>query len=228
MSRFQLFYNSIGKKLLVAATGLFLILFLVVHLAGNFQLLIPEDQGGKLAFNEYTAFMTSFPVIKIVSYFTYAAILLHAFLGIFFAVNSKSKRPEGYAYSGNKNSTWASRNMGVLGTLILAFIVMHLYNFWWKIKFGPIPTMTTENGEILKDMYTVVISHFKQPLFVILYVVSMAIIGFHLKHGFQSGFQTLGLNHPKYSPVINSVGIIFSIIIPAGFALIPVYIYFMP
>ena len=227
MSRIALFYSSIGKKFLVALTGLFLTFFLIIHLSGNLQLLLPESMGARLQFNEYTEFMTSFVFIKVASYITYISILLHAVLGLIFSVQKNKVRPQAYQYAGKhgQNSAWASRNMGVLGTLVLAFIILHLANFWYQYKFGTVPYQTLENGEKIKDMYEVVMTTFQNPIYVALYVLSMLAIGFHLWHGVQSGFQTLGMNHEKYTPMIKAVGAFVAVVIPALFAIIPITIY---
>lgn len=220
----RLFTSTIGRKLIVAVTGLFLILFLVVHVTGNLQLF--SSDGGK-AFNEYTKFMTTFTPIKIVSYALYASILVHAIWSLSLAIYNKRARGKGYKVkASNEVTTWASRNMPLLGTIILIFIVVHMSNFWFVYKFGEIPKVTyPEVGEV-KDMYAVVVEAFSQWWYVALYVVSMVMLGFHLAHGFSSSFQTLGINHKRYTPVINVIGIAFSIIVPVLFAAMPVYIYF--
>lgn len=206
----------------MALTGLFLIIFLVVHLIGNLQLL-HHDEGR--AFNVYAQFMTSNPVIKIVSWVNYIMILLHVIWAIWLTKRNRSARgPEGYAVT-NKNATWSSRNMGILGTLILIFIVIHLRGFWYEMHWGGIPTQNYDGAET-KDLYTIVDFAYTQPLYVVLYVFSMIVLAFHLYHGFGSAFQTLGLNHVKYNGVIRFVGVAFAIIVPALFALIPIVMYF--
>jgi succinate dehydrogenase / fumarate reductase cytochrome b subunit len=124
----------------------------------------------------------------------------------------------------DNRSSWASRNMGFLGTFILLFIVGHLSQFWWQAKFGTMP-MVAIDGMQMKDLYLVVNEAFKNPIIVVLYALSMVFIGFHLSHGFQSAFQTLGLNHVKYTPVIQAIGLAFCILIPLGYAAIPVLMY---
>lgn len=245
--------STIGKKVLMALTGLFLCTFLIVHLVGNLQLL--KGDGG-YSFNTYAVFMTSNPVIKTSSYLLYASILFHAFWGLYITWQNKKARPVSYAKE-NKSSTFASRNMAVLGTIMLVYIAVHMADFWAEYKFGHLPYVSyTENlvtGEVvatpmeagysqetkmvetfdqtnvskttvLKDLYAEVSEAFKNPLISIFYVLSMIAMAYHLVHGFQSGFQTLGINHPKYSPWIKNIGIwIFAILIPAGFAVLPLY-----
>lgn len=245
--------SSIGKKVTMSLTGLFLCTFLVIHLTGNLQLL-KSDNG--LAFNEYAVFMTTFPLIKFVSYGLYAIILYHAIMGLYLAKKNSAARKSKYAVAaGNATSFWASRWMGVLGTIILVFIVVHMGDFWFQYKFGHTPyvqytidlnsdklmaadtgvapietkmqktyTASTETV-IVKDLFREVHESFKNPLLVLLYVFAMGAIAFHLIHGFQSAFQTLGINHNKYNGLIKFLAVwIFGIIIPVLFAIIPVYI----
>lgn len=212
--------SSIGRKLIMSLTGLFLIVFLVVHLAGNFQLL-SADSGE--SFNAYAKFMTTNPIIKTTSYGLYAFILLHIVMSIVLVMKNKSARPVGYdKVKGSANSAWSSRNMGILGTIILFFLVIHMKDFWWVMKFGSLPIDEFGN----KNLYLIVSEAFSQWWYVVLYVVCMIGLGFHLSHGFSSAFQTLGLNHKKYTPFIKGLGIVYAIAIPAAFASIPLYMFF--
>ena len=211
----------------MALSGLFLCLFLVVHLLGNLQLF--KDDGGQ-AFNEYTYLMTHNPLIKIVAYVNYAFILLHVFDGFMLTRSNAKARGSNYAkVDQSKSSTWSSRNMGILGTLILIFLIIHMRTFWFEMKFGTMPTISYDGDSMeYKDMYTVVAEAFSQTWYSLLYVVSMFALGFHLVHGFQSGFQTIGLNHHRYTPVIKTIGIgVFAILIPALFAAMPLFFLFL-
>lgn len=227
MSWFSTFLtSSVGRKLVMSLTGLFLIVFLVVHLIGNLQLLY-HDGGEK--FNVYAKFMTSNPLIKTISYLLYASILLHAIQGWLLWRKNAAARGTQYAVKVTRTvntSSFASRNMGWLGTVIFVFILIHLYQFWFQMHWGGL-TETTHNGatDSVKDLYSVVQLAYTNLGFVIFYVVCMAVIAYHLWHGFQSAFQTLGLNHKKYSPLIRTVGHIYAIVIPLAFALIPVIMY---
>jgi succinate dehydrogenase / fumarate reductase, cytochrome b subunit len=219
------FSSSIVRKVWMSLTGLFLCSFLVVHLLGNLTLL-RSDAGAAEAFNAYAHFMTTFPLIKITSYLLYFSILFHAVWGIMLEIKNRKARPVAYAYNNpSANSSWASRKMSLLGTIILVFIATHMYHFWAQMHFGIIPLDASGN----KDLYTVVMEFFRHPSFgipaTLLYVVSMAALAFHLHHGFQSAFQTLGVNHRKYTPIIEKVGLVFSIAVPLAFAIIPVYIF---
>ncbi len=217
----RLLSSTLGRKLMMAFTGLFLILFLIIHLIGNLQLL--KNDGGE-AFNIYAQFMTSNPLIVIISYVNYTAIVVHVVWALLLTrLNSKARGGQGYAV--NKNSSaWTSRNMGILGTLILIFLVIHLKGFWYEMHWGGIPKATYD-GEQYKDLYTVVSDAYSIPPYVALYVISMLILAFHLWHGFASAFQTLGINHLKYNPAIKFVGRAFAIIVPGLFALIPIWMF---
>lgn len=215
--------STIGRKLIMALTGLFLILFLAVHLSGNLQLL--KDDGGK-AFNIYAEFMTTFPLIKVVSIGNFFFILLHIYTSIVLTQRNRAARPVQYASLAGQstNSSWASRNMGILGTIILVFLIVHLRGYWYEMHFGGIATQNYDGKEV-KDLYAVVKASYTQIWYVAFYVISMAFVGFHLFHGFHSAFQTLGLDHKKYTPLIKAVGYGFAIVVPVGFALIPIVMF---
>lgn len=246
--------SSIGKKLIMSLTGLFLCMFLIVHLIGNLQLF--KDDAG-LAFNKYAYFMTHFTPIKVVSYLLYASVIIHVIYAIVISLKNKAARPIGYAsYDGSANSKWNSRNMGILGTVILVFLATHMSNFWWKYHNDQTPyieyrtdlstgvtthqeiqaadfhdySIVSENGvEIVKarDLYKQVDYAFKNVGLVALYVIAMAALAFHLIHGFRSAFQTVGFNHKRYIGLVQFIGVwVFGVIIPILFAAMPLYFYF--
>ena len=218
----DLLSSTLGRKVLMALTGIFLVLFLVAHLAGNLQLL--KDDGGR-AFNIYAEFMGTNPIIQLISKVNLAFILIHIIWAILLTKRNREARGKvGYAVT-NKSGIWSSRNMGILGTIILIFLVVHLQHFYARSHFGSMPVQAYDGKEV-KDLYTVVAYWFAKDWYVGLYVVCMVALAFHLWHGFVSAFQTLGLNHMKYNPVINFVGKTFAIIVPALFALIPIAMFF--
>ena len=225
MSNNGLLKSSLAKKYLMALTGLFLCTFLVGHLAGNLQLFI-QGAEGQQAFNEYAEFMTTFPLVKLLSYLTYACVLFHIVDGIVLTTRNRKSRPVGYVKEkGSANASWASRNMGVLGTIIAVFLVSHMQTFWYKMHFGEMPM---HDG--LKDLHTVVLAFFSPEnswgiVAVLGYVLAQMALAFHLVHGFQSGFQSLGLRHPRYTPAIEKTGYLFGIGVPLLFAVIPVFLY---
>lgn len=215
--------STLGRKLIMALTGLFLILFLTGHVSGN-MLLFKNDEGE--AFNMYAKFMTSNPIVKILSYVTYLSVIVHVIYSILLTRQNRAARPIGYAESkAETNSSTASRNMGILGTIILVFLAGHMYSFWFQMHWGDIPLVSYE-GEEYKNLYAVVQVAFQQIWMVGLYVLAMAFLAFHLYHGFASAFQTLGLSHKKYSPAIQFVGKVYCILVPVLFASMPLYIYF--
>ena len=215
--------SSLGRKLVMSFSGLFLILFLVGHVLGNLLLFL--DDGGK-AFNEYARFMTSTPAIQVLSLITYASIIIHVIYSIIISRLNRKARPVPYAVSSaSANSLWSSRNMGILGTIVLIFLVIHLKSFWYEMRFGQIPMVNYDGAGEFKNLYAIVAVAFTQWWYVLLYVVAMFGLAFHLSHGFTSAFQTLGLTHKKYTPLIEGVGLWFSIIVPALFALIPIVMF---
>ena len=215
--------SSLGRKLIMALTGLFLVLFLVGHLLGN--MLLFADDGGQ-AFNEYARFMTSTPTNQVLSLITYASIIIHVVYSIIITRKNRRARPIGYAVNAAAaNSLWTSRNMGILGTIVLIFLVIHMKSFWYEMKFGEMPITTYDGVGEIKDLYLIVAEAFSQWWYVAIYVVSMFGLAFHLSHGFKSAFQTLGLTHKKYTPLIESVGFWFAIVVPGLFALIPVVMF---
>ena len=208
--------SSLGKKLLMAITGLFLISFLLVHCSLN-ALIFLNDGGA--AFNEGAEFMGTNPIIRTMEIVLFAGLLLHIFDGLRLWFENKSKRPVAYAkVDGAANSKWYSRSMGLLGTLLLLFLILHLKHFWYFSRL----TAGLEDHTLYAEMQDV----FMNPVVVVVYVVGCISLGYHLLHGFSSAFQSIGWNHPKYTPGIKLVGAIFSIVIPAVFAAMPVAFYF--
>ncbi len=215
--------STLGRKLIMALTGLFLILFLTGHVSGN--MLLFKNDGGE-AFNIYAKFMTTNPAVKVLSWLTYISVIAHVIYSIILSRQNKAARPVGYAESkAATNSRWASRNMGILGTIILIFLVVHMQSFWAQMHWGDLPVVTYD-GEEYKDLYSIVNFAFQNIFMVIGYVVAMAFLAFHLSHGFDSAFQTLGWNHKKYSPAIKAIGQFYCIVVPVLFAAMPLYIYF--
>ena len=285
MAKSALLKSSIVKKYWMALTGLFLCLFLAGHLAGNLQLIF----GTSLQFNEYALFMTTNPAVKLLSYLTYISIIFHAIDGIMLTIQNKKARPIGYAKTDGSSSSFASRNMAVLGTVILVFIATHMVNFWAKMHFDknmplmvktieiqpgmsqdfyvgrstgqyyPVdqvgkegeviqaglpqkqlvikngtelynPQVNVKMGDLYKDLHKLTLDFFKDAkyglFFTIGYVLAMIALAFHLWHGFQSAFQSIGVNSSKLTPVIKFVGKAFSIIVPLLFAIIPIVLHF--
>ncbi len=200
--------TSIGKKLFMAVTGLGFIGFLAGHLAGNLTI-----YGGKDAFLSYAEHLHSLgPLLVVVELGLLAFALVHVGMGLFLFYQNYKARPVRYAVKKSGGGrTVGSLTMPYTGILILAFIVFHLINFHFVDK-----THT--------NIFEIVSHAFSNPLYVILYIAAMIVVAVHISHGFWSAFQTLGANHPKYMPIIQVVGIAFSILVGVGFGFIPIYI----
>jgi succinate dehydrogenase / fumarate reductase, cytochrome b subunit len=214
--------NTLVRKILMAATGLFLCFFLLIHFLGNTQLFLPPELAQE-SFNSYSSFLTGNFFIKMVSYVLYLSIILHAIYALIITLKNRQAGAKYQKDDRARASKWYSRNMGILGTIILLFIVLHFQNFWYVYKFGAIGLDPWGH----KDLYTVVVTAFQQGWLVILYVIAMLALAYHLIHGISSGIRTLGLFHPKFVRWVNVFGIAYSIIICLGFALMPIYIYFI-
>ena len=214
-----LFSSSLGKKYLMALTGLFLCSFLVIHFLGNITLYTDPVQ-----FNEYTRFMSSNPIIRVMEIVLVAGFLTHIIDAIMLTRANKKAQPVKYAMD-KKQSSWCSRNMGLTGSVILAFLVLHLQSFWYGYKFGTPAYSTDSAGLPIKDMYTMVVEAFGEFWYSGLYVVAVTLLGIHLNHGFQSAFQSVGLRHKKYTPTIKMLGTAFSILITLGFISFPIYFF---
>lgn len=211
------FSTNIGKKLIMGATGLFLVLFLIVHCYINAQVFF--NDGGE-RFNVLAHFMGSNPLIRTVEIGLFAFLIWHAILGLSLYLKNRSRRSVGYAVTDrSKNSNWYSRSMAILGTLILLFLVLHIRNFWGPNRYA----QTFGSGEI--DLFTEMAEHFSNLLIVAVYVAGCIALGWHLAHGFFSALQTFGLATHRYKNIIKSVGVAFAIIIPLVFAMMPIWFY---
>ncbi len=213
----SVFYSSIGRKFAMGITGLFLITFLVVHCFVN--ALIFVNDGGE-SFNKAAEFMGTNVFIRTMEIVLFAGIIWHIVEALILTLANQKARPVKYEVTnGNANSKWYSRWMGLLGTLILMFLIIHLKHFWVVSRFTD--HITSGEETLFEEMKEV----FENPFVVVLYVLAMFSLAYHLMHGFASAFQSLGINHKKYTPLIRTIGTAFSIIVPLVFALMPVAIY---
>ncbi len=214
----QILNSSIAKKNTMALTGLFLITFLVEHLYTN--LLIFAGDGG-LAFNEASHSMVHSIFIRVVEIVLFAAIILHVFQALSLTRENAKARPVKYAVSGvNQTSDWFSRNMGLTGSLILFFIVVHLNNYFVPYRI----TGTVGDGQEYSIAQCVVLA-LRHPGYAGLYLVSVIVLGFHLNHGFQSAFQSIGFNNKTYMPLLKLAGTGLAILFTVGFGAFPVLIF---
>jgi len=212
------------RKVWNALTGLFLCLFLVVHLSANLILLLPESisQG---AYNGYSTFLRENPLVAVIAYLLYASIIIHVIYAAVVTIGNRRSRPQNYTLNNPKeNSSWASQNMGWLGALILIFIVIHLVNFWSRIKLGlGEPVALDVDGNM--DVYSVTYALFQNPYYAAFYTALAFPLGFHLHHGLKSGFKSLGFHSIKGLNILSKVALVYALIVTAGFALIPIIMY---
>lgn len=214
-------YSSLTKKVIMALLGLFLISFLIVHLSIN--LLLIFDSSGD-SFNLAARFMATNPVIQVMQIVLFGGFFLHILFGIILQIQNWMARPTRYKVEGYSHTSFFSKFMIHTGAVILALLIVHLANFFFKAKFGEM-TEVRINGEMVEDMGALVIQKFSELPYVILYVVWLLFLGFHLDHAFHSALQSLGLNHSKYTPVVFGISRALAILIAGGFILIPVIVY---
>ncbi len=216
--------SSIGKKLIVSLSGLFLMAFLTVHLTVNLMLVI--DDTGNL-FNIAANFMATNPLIKIVEPILAIGLVIHITYTITLTIQNKLARPKSYLKtSSNESVSWASRNMFILGGLIAVFLVMHLIHFFVKMKItgDPLYNEITISGEKMKNSYLLVSTLFKtSTIYSGLYIIGAVLLGLHLTHGFWSAFQSIGFNNNIWLPRLKTIALIFAVVIATGFAIIPLY-----
>jgi succinate dehydrogenase / fumarate reductase, cytochrome b subunit len=208
--------SSLGKKLIMAVTGLSLIAFLLVHCGINACIFF--NDGGE-TFNHAAEFMGTNWLIRTTEIGLFVGLILHILDGLKLWYDNNSKRPIKYAVVAGNNSTWYSRSMGLLGTLLLIFLIIHLRHFWVVSRFTD--EITSHQQTLFGEMKEV----FVNPWVVVVYVLGCLSLSYHLLHGFQSAFQTMGWNHPKYTPFIKSVGAGFAILVPLVFAAMPIAMY---
>jgi succinate dehydrogenase / fumarate reductase, cytochrome b subunit len=209
----KVLFSSISKKLVMALAGFFLLTFLPVHFSINL-LLLKSNPG---PFNKAAHFMATFPLIRILEFVLLTAILVHICWGIFLQIQNWLARPVGYVSGQKSETSFFSKFMIWTGGIVLTFLGLHFTNFYF-IKLG----LVKGNPD---DFYSVAHSLFKIPVYDFIYLTCFALLGLHLYHAFSSVFQTFGLNHRIWTPVIKVVALIYAIAIPAGFALIAVTLW---
>jgi succinate dehydrogenase / fumarate reductase, cytochrome b subunit len=217
------FTSSIGKKFVMALTGLFLISFLVVHAGIN--ACIWANDGGEM-FNKAAHFMGSMIVIRIIEIGLFVGFFIHIIQGLVLVFQNRRKRGIGYAIKyGNQGSTWYARSMGLLGTILLIFLIIHWNQFWIPSRFTGVEE-TVIDGKPVHDLYALMRDTFSETWVVVLYVVACISLAYHLLHGFLSAFRTLGLGNSRYLRLVRATGIGFSIIVSFVFAMMPLSMHF--
>ena len=223
----EFFTSSVGKKFVMALTGLFLISFLIIHAGLNACIftdlpMFDRNDNGDM-FNRAAHFMGSSWVIRAMEFVLFGGFLLHIFQGYLLEAKNLSRRGVGYKINvGNKASKWYSRTMGLLGTLLLLFLIMHISHFWIPSRITGLDEI---EGKNYHNLFQKMVDVFHNPIIVTIYVLGCISLAFHLLHGFQSAFRTLGVHNSKYIRLIKATGIAFSIIIPIIFASMPISIH---
>lgn len=209
----------------MALTGIFLISFLIIHVCINaciFNDLVDPNDNGDM-FNRAAHFMASSMVVRTLEYGLFIGFLIHIIQGYVLEAKNLSRRGQGYKVNlANKGSKWYSRTMGLLGTLLLLFLIMHIAHFWVPSR---ITGLEEVEGKNYHNMFQVMVDVFQNPLVVVLYVLGCISLAYHLLHGFQSAFRTLGVHNNRYISVVKGLGAAFSIIVPFVFALMPISIF---
>ena len=209
----KILFSSVSRKFVMALAGLFLLTFLPIHFVINLLLL----KNDPVPFNKAAHFMATFPLVKVFEVVLIAAIVIHLSYGIWLQIQNWLSRPVGYAAGQKTDVSFFSRYMIWTGASIFTFLLLHFFNFYF-IKLGFV------KGDA-ENFYSVAHSLFKIPAYDYIYLICFALLGFHLYHAFSSAFQTLGLNHRIWTPVVKVAALIYSILIPAGFAFISIYIW---
>lgn len=205
--------------------GLFLLTFLLVHLTIN--LFIIFDPSREL-FNQAAHFMGTNPLIQIFQWVLFAGFTVHIILGFTLQIQNWIARPKGYKVKGNSEQSFFSKYVIHTAIIIFVFLILHFMHFFFKAKvFHSVPEFILNGVNMgMEDMGLLVIELFQSPTYVAFYVIALLIVGFHLDHGIQSAFQSIGLNHPKYTPCIKNAGRLLAIAITVGYIIIPLFIYF--
>jgi len=218
-----LFTSSIGKKLLMSLAGIFLIVFLLVHLGINLLVIIYEDP---MVYNKAAHFMSSNILIKIFEIVLFGGFLLHIIYALILQIQNWIARPSRYNKANYSNTSFFSKFMIHTAAITLVFLVIHFMDFYIKAKFGHAAEIIVD-GVAYHDFASEIVDKFKVLPFVIFYIAAFIFLGFHLIHGFQSAFKTLGMDHWKYTPVVQGLAVVYTILVVAGYSLIPVIIYFI-
>ena len=217
-----IFTSSIGKKLLMSLAGIFLIVFLLVHMGINLLVIIFDDP---MVYNKAAHFMSSNILIKIFEIVLFGGFLLHIIYALVLQVQNWIARPSRYNKANYSNTSFFSKFMIHTAIITLIFLVIHMMDFYIKAKFGHGAEIIVD-GVTYHDFATEIEDKFKMLPFVIFYIAAFVFLGFHLVHGFQSAFKTLGLDNKKYNPLIQALAIVYCIVIVAGYSIMPVIIYF--
>jgi succinate dehydrogenase / fumarate reductase cytochrome b subunit len=217
-----IFTSSVGKKFLMSLAGVFLVLFLLVHLGINLLLIIFDDP---MVFNKAAHFMGTNILIKVFEVVLFGGFFLHIIYALILQTQNWLARPKRYSRASKTETSAFSRWMIHTAVIVLVFLVVHLVDFYFKAKFGHVSDIEA-GGKVYHDLATLVTRKFQIPFFVIFYLASFVFLGFHLIHAFQSAFKTLGWNNLKINPIVQVLSFVYTVIVVGGFAAIPLVIYF--
>jgi succinate dehydrogenase cytochrome b subunit len=216
-SRIRAFDSSVGSKLLIGLTGLALFLYLITHIIGNVLVFFGPD-----VFNGYAHFLMSNPLIPLIEIGLLLIFLLHIYKTIKMVIRNKAARPIAYTMKkpagGASRKSLASSTMIISGLWLFLFVILHVQAFKYGAEYE------TTSG--IKDLYRVEMENFRSPLAVLFYVLSMLIVGSHLWHGASSSLQSLGADHPRWTPKILAAGKTAAVIIAGGFIVIALWAHF--
>ncbi|HEY0059205.1 MAG TPA: succinate dehydrogenase cytochrome b subunit [Flavisolibacter sp.] len=222
------FTSAVGRKLVMALTGIFLITFLLVHVGLNsciFADWVNESDNGEM-FNKAAHFMGSTIITRILEIVLFLGFILHIIQG--YVIEAKNRKYRGQAYKvslGNRGSPWTSRSMALMGTLIFLFLIVHISKFWWSSRITHDMDQVTYNGVEMHNVFLRMYDVFQNPWIVVLYLVGVSALGFHLWHGFHSSFRSMGVHNKKYLGMLKGLGYGFTILVCVGFALMPISMF---
>ena len=207
----------------MALTGFFLITFLIVHASVNAMIFYND---GGVTFNGIAHIFGTNILIRTMEIVLFLGLIAHAVDGFILWRENRAARPIKYVMEkGSANRTWYSASMGILGSLILLFLIVHLWHFWVKSRFTGLDEYGLDAAG-QENLFAVMVEIFQNPIVVVVYVLGCFSLFWHLLHGSKSAFQSLGINHKRYNPIISFAGTAFSIIVPLVFALMPISMYF--
>lgn len=222
------FTSAVGRKLVMALTGIFLISFLIIHVGLNsciFADWVDTSDNGEM-FNKAAHFMGSTIVTRILEIVLFAGFILHIIQGYVIEAKNRSRRQQGYKVAlGSRGSPWMSRSMALLGTLIFLFLILHVSKFWWSSRVTHDLEQVSYNGVEMHNLFLRMYEVFQEPIIVVVYLIGVAALGFHLLHGFHSAFRSMGVHNKKYLSLLKGLGYGFTVLVCVGFALMPVSMY---
>ncbi len=224
----QFFTSAVGRKFVMALTGISLTLFLLIHVGLNaciFADWIDTKDNGEM-FNKAANFMGSTIVTRILEIGLFVGFIIHIIQGYVIELTNRARRGQGYRIAlGSRGSTWMSRSMAILGTLIFLFLILHISKFWWSSRITHDLDSVTYNGVEMHNLFLRMYEVFQHPVIVLAYLLGVASLAFHLFHGFHSSFRSMGVHNKKYLSLLKGLGYGYTVLVCVGFALMPISMY---